>query len=143
MMKRLSSAFALLALAACGHTEMHEVLLRQPPGPTGRPVEIYMATQSPPRPFYEIAILQAIGDGGDATLEDVVQGLTHRGQQLGCDAIVRIQIDVGYARAHATGVCVKYMDAAPGAPAPLPAEPPGPPPVQKSEPAPTQDGTSL
>jgi hypothetical protein len=119
---------------------MHEVVLRPPPGPHGRVVEIYMSTQTPPRPYYEIAILQAIGEGSDATLEDVMQALSKRGGELGCDAVVRIQIDVGYGRSHATGLCAKYTDVAPAPPAPAPAPPRAAP--ESTPPAPS-GGSSL
>src|SRR5262249_25273328 len=128
-------------------TEIHEVVLRQPPGPHGHVVEIYMSTQAPPRPHYEIAILQAIGDGSDATLEDVIQALTKRAGELGCDAVVRIQIDVGYGRAHATGICAKYMDAPAPVGAPGAASVPPSTPRANSPSVPLQtdggDGTSL
>jgi hypothetical protein len=109
--------FCLLA-AGCGYTETHEVVLRQPGPPTGHPIEIYMYGQIPPRPFYEVALLQVIGHGADANLEDVVRGLTTRAQAFGCDAIVRIQIDQGYSLTHGFGVCARWTTTAPPVPAP-------------------------
>jgi hypothetical protein len=133
---------ALAALAGCGHTEAHVAMLRAPQPRTGNAVELYLAEQAgPARPFYDIAILQAIGFGTDATPEDVTRGLTDKAAVLGCDAVVRVFIDVGYSRAHAAGVCVKYLgEAPPGAqlvPMPsLPAAPPKNPPPPPMRPAP-------
>jgi hypothetical protein len=131
--RRAALALALLVLAGCGHTETHHALLRAPEPRTGRPVELYMADQAAPtRPYYEIALVQAMGFGGDATPEDVAQALVDKGGSLGCDAVMRVFIDLGYSRAHASGVCVKYLADGPAGPRPvLPpghgANPPPPP----------------
>jgi hypothetical protein len=128
---------AAAALACgCGYTETHEAMLRAPQTPTTK-VELYMADQAPPaRPFYELALVQAIGFGSDAHPEDVARALTDKAGRLGCDAVVRASIDVGYSRAHAAGVCVKWLGPGPaGAPAVLPADRgnnPPPPPVRPS-----------
>jgi hypothetical protein len=136
----VSAIFSALLLAGCGHMEAHEALLRAPEPPTGRPVELYLADQAiPERPFYEIALVQAIGFGTEARPEDVAKALTERAERLGCDAVVRAFIDQGYSRAHASGVCVKWLGPGPAAPSPLlppnpeanPARPP-----QRQAPAP-------
>jgi hypothetical protein len=133
----LFSTIVLLSLAGCGYTETHEVVLRAPSRPSGQPVEIYMHGQAPPRPFYEVALLQVVGHGSDANLEDVIKALTQRAASLGCDAIVRIQIDQGYSLTHGFGVCVHWLAPAP-APLPSPA-PPGPAP-QVAPPSPPPSG---
>jgi hypothetical protein len=142
--KRLAAVAALLGasasvLAGCGHTETHVAMLRAPQARTGHSVELYLADQGmPARPFYDIAIVQAVGFGTDATPEDVTRGLTDKAGALGCDAVVRVFIDIGYSRAHAAGVCVKYLGEGPSGPAPTPVLPkapdknPPPPPVRPS-----------
>lgn len=127
MIRRSFTAFGLaafaLAVAGCGHTETHQALLRAPEAPTGKTVELYMADQPiPARPFYEIAMVQAIGFGNEAHPEDVAKALIDKAGRLGCDAVLRTFIDQGYSRAHAAGVCVKWL--APGPAAPAPALPP-------------------
>jgi hypothetical protein len=124
-----------LLLAGCGHTETHQAMLRSAQAPTGKPVELYMADQpTPARPFYEIALVQAIGFGSDAHPEDVARALTEKAGMLGCDAVVRTTIDLGYSRAHAAGVCVKWLAPGPAGPAavlpPDPGKNPAPPPVR-------------
>ena len=110
-------------------------MLRAPQPRTGHAVELYLADQATPaRPFFDIAIVQAIGFGSDATPEVVAHALTEKAGALGCDAVVRASIDVGYSRAHAAGVCVKFLGDGPPGPAPvLPPAPganPAPPPMR-------------
>ena len=147
MSVRLLTAAALLAsaplLAGCGHTETHAALLRAPQPATTGSVELYVVDQAAPtRPFYEIALVQAIGFGADANPEDVTKGLATKAAALGCDAVVRVYIDMGYTRAHAAGVCVKYTGpAVEGQVAPQPVLPAGPganptPPRMRPAPAP-------
>jgi hypothetical protein len=129
---------SLLLLSGCGHTETHVAMLRAYEPPTGRPVELYMADQpTPARPFYEIAMVQAVGFGNEAHPEDVAKALTDRAGKLGCDAVLRTFVDQGYSRANAVGVCVKWLAAGPAAPTPnLPPDPGSNPPRPDMRPAP-------
>jgi hypothetical protein len=146
----LLGLLASAVLAGCGHMETHAAQLRAAEPPTGRTVELYLADQpTPARPFYEIALVQAIGFGNDAHPEDVARALTEKAGRLGCDAVLRAFIDQGYSRAHAAGVCVKWLGPAVGPPIPpspiLPPDPgsnPAPPnvrpaPAPKIEPLPS------
>jgi hypothetical protein len=93
---------------------------------------------TPARPFYEIALVQAIGFGDEAHPETVARALTEKAGRLGCDAVLRTFIDQGYSRAHATGVCVKWLGPATG-PSPssvLPKDPGSNPSPPKVRPAP-------
>lgn len=132
------AGLSLLAAAGCGHTEAHHAMLRAAEPPTGRAVEVYMADRPvPARPFYEIALVQAVGFGDEAHPEDVVRALTDKAGRLGCDAVLRTFIDQGYTRAHASGVCVKWLAPGPAAPTPLlPADPGKNPPPPGVRPAP-------
>src|SRR5262249_18909259 len=111
---------------------------------TGRQAELYVGTELPKRPFYEIALVQAVGYGSNANLTDVTRALGDRAGHLGCDAVVRVTVDQGYNLAHGYGVCVRYLElaAAPAVPPqPAPADtspllPPAPPPAS-APPAPT------
>ena len=126
-----------LALVGCGHTESHVAMLRAPQPRTDHPVELYVADQAPPaRPFYDIAIIQAIGFGSEANAEDITHALTDKAGALGCDAVVRVFIDLGYSRAHASGVCVKFLAPGPAGPTavlpPSPGSNPTPPPIRST-----------
>lgn len=145
-MKRMARVISCASLAlapvlsACGHTETHAAMLRAPQPRTGKPVELYVVDQAlPSRPFYDVALVQAIGFGTEANPEDVARALSEKAALLGCDAVVRVFIDVGYSRAHAAGVCVKFLgDGPPGPRAVLPSAPPKnpPPPPIRQVPAP-------
>ena len=133
---------ALLAVG-CGHSETHVAALRKPGPPVQHPVEFYLAEKLPPqRPMLDIALVQAVGFGSESNAEDVVASLTRRAAGLGCDAVVRVYVDVGYSRAHAAGVCVRYIgDATDTTPASAPLLPPNkpanpPPPPMRPAPAP-------
>jgi hypothetical protein len=107
--------YALLAcalLTGCAYTELHEVLLRSAP-PANKDPEVLMAGQPVTRPFYEIAILQVFVHENEPPLGDIVAPLAARARQLGCDAIVEVRMDQGFATSHATGVCVKYAESPP------------------------------
>ncbi|MFO0675639.1 MAG: hypothetical protein U0169_03835 [Polyangiaceae bacterium] len=101
-------AVASACLTACGHTEVYEAMVRTRGVPTGRAVEVYMGPGVPPRPYDDVAIVQAIGYGNEANLEDVVHALSERSGRLGCDAVVGVRVDFGVTMAHATGVCAKW-----------------------------------
>ena len=111
-MTRALWALLGLPLLGCGYLETHDALLRAATAPTGREAEVYVGAQSPPRPFYEIALLQVVGHGTDADMEDVTRALAVRAAILGCDAVVRVHVDQGYMAAHGFGVGVKYAVAA-------------------------------
>ncbi|MBX3190298.1 MAG: hypothetical protein KF819_25085 [Labilithrix sp.] len=140
MSRAALGAIALATLAGCGHTETHAAMLRAPQAPSTQPVELYVIDQAAPaRPFYDIAIVQAIGFGNDANPEDIAKALSAKAASLGCDAVIRVSFDVGYSRAHGSGVCVKYLG--PGAAGPAPVLPPNPeanpaPPAMRPAPAP-------
>ena len=73
-----------LFMVGCGHMETHAALLRPAEAPKTEPVEIYIADQaSPQRPYYELALVQAIGFGADANAEDVVHALSDRAAAQG------------------------------------------------------------
>lgn len=101
-----------LLAAACGHSEGHRVVLRQPTGPRGGRVEVYMRGQRPGRPFREMAILQVEAFGEDATVEDVVARLAADASELGCQGLVGVHVDIGASSAEGFGVCVDWL--APG-----------------------------
>jgi hypothetical protein len=140
---RSPSAFVLVLLgtvaSGCGHVETHAAMLRAPETPVSH-VELYLANQAEPaRPYYDIAVVQAIGFGADAKPDHVARALEDKAGALGCDAVVHAFIDVGYSRVHAAGTCVRWL--APGPPGPEALLPPSrgdnpPPPPIRPQPAP-------
>ena len=126
-------ALAAVSLAGCGHVETREMVLRpnELTEPKGR-AEIYVGAQKPPRPVYEVALLQAFATGDSATLENLTGALAARAGQLGCDAVLRVRVDTGRGQSHAYGVCARYGRSE--APASAPPEVAAPPP-EAPEPA--------
>jgi hypothetical protein len=135
MMRVFAMAVGVSVFAmACGHSETHQALLRAP-GPPTTHVELYLADQPPPaRPFYEVALVQAIGFGSEAHIENLMRALTEKAKRLGCDAVVRTFIDQGYSRSHASGVCVRWSGPGPSAPPALLPRDHGPHPLPPSLP---------
>lgn len=136
----LLAALAPVAVAGCGHVETHQALLRAPAEAVDRPADLYMIDQPlPSQPFYEIALVQAVGFGADADPEDVARALAKKAAKLGCDAVLRTAIDQGYSRTNASGVCVKWVGPRPASNAPELAPGHGanpPPPPVRPAPAP-------
>jgi hypothetical protein len=125
-MRRIAFALGALVLCGCGHTEVHQVLLRVPTGKVSYDAELYLGDQNPRRPYYEMALIQAIGYGADANLEDVTDALRERGRYFGCDGLIRVRVDQGYSMAHGFGVCVKWAQVV-ATPVPVPVPAPAPP----------------
>lgn len=137
MSARLVFAVLAAALVGCGHVETHEIALRPPSAAATRDPDVYMEGRAPAQPFYEVALLQVVGFGGDANPEDVTAALVVRARAIGCDAVVRVRVDQGAARASGFGVCVRWSPTKPLAPPqpPPPVEaPPVPQPAPSSQP---------
>ena len=112
---------ALLGLAACGgHAESNAILLRAPASPNTGDVELYLWGQMPTRRFYEMGFVQATGFGGDDNVDTTVHELSRRAGELGCEALVKVTVDAGYSRAHAVGVCVRFLETRSGGAAYVP-----------------------
>lgn len=117
--------FSIIFLVGCGSVEVHQVFLRQPSMIENREIEVYVSGAPPKRAYYDVAIVQVIGHGSAADVEHVTHALANRAGRLGCDAVVRVHVELGYGRAHGTGVCVVWAKASPANAAPQnPAPPP-------------------
>lgn len=144
-LSRAISAMGVVTLSmltsACGYVEMHEAVLRPTTGPTPNRVELYLGDQHPGRAFYEVALVEALGYGSKSDVEYVTSALGDRGKLLGCDAIVRIHVDVGQTMTHGYGVCVKWSRGEGGSGtvqvAPTPAVPSSPAPTSPPPPPPS------
>ncbi len=130
----LVAACVASVIAACGQTHVYQAVLRDEGAPraSSRPPELYLGEQRPAWRFYDVGLVQAVGFGDEATPEDMADALRVRGRDLGCDALVKVSVDVGASLAHGYGVCVRAtrtanLQPAPPAP-PAPAAPSAPPP---------------
>jgi hypothetical protein len=129
-----------LFLSGCGSIEVHQIFIRQPSMIEHRDIEVYVTGAPPHRPYYDIALIQAIGSGSDADVDHVTHAIANRAARLGCDAVVRLHVELGATRAHASAVCVHWAQATvvPATPAPLPVPPATAPP--SAPPAPDDNG---
>lgn len=110
-----------LAAAGCGTVEARTVAFRAPGPPTGR-VDLYVG-KVPDRPYYEVGLVQAVGTGMSADEASVLHALRERATRMGCDAVVRVGVELGQTAAHAIGVCARWAEAPRGS-APSAGRPP-------------------
>lgn len=115
----------LALLLACAYTTTHRVMTGSPSAAHSGEVAVFMVG-TPPPPYQEVAIVQAVGNGGHADLEHVVEGLKEEARRLGCTAIVNVKVDQGSGTASGTGICGRLL---PTASSPPPTPPAAPPPV--------------
>ena len=107
-MNRLVALFLCAPLlAACGTTSFSEVVLR-PLAPAHGPVPLYLKGQDVPKAYYDVALVQVVGSGSESAPDDVAAAVAARAGQLGCDAVVRLEINQGMRRTQAAGVCVRF-----------------------------------
>lgn len=69
-------------------------------------VKIVMEGAPVPGTYDEVAIVNAIGSVGEATLPAVIGALQDEARKLGCNAVIRVRYDRGTNSASATGVAV-------------------------------------
>ncbi len=117
---RIVVAFLLCACSFAPEVRGSHVLTGSP----GRPhpgAKIVMVGGAMPDHAEEVAIVQIRGIRG-AALPEVIAGLQAEANELGCDAVVQVQVDQGLTMVSATGVCVRtttpaLAQTAPAAPA--------------------------
>lgn len=109
-MKTAAVLLACLALSGCGTIRTGHVLTGQPGPPRGG-VRIVLQGQPMPADVDEVAIVQAVGTGVYARLENVVTALQDEAGRLGCDAVLNVKIDQGSTTASGTGTCVRERGA--------------------------------
>jgi hypothetical protein len=100
---------ALFALTGCGHVELHELVVSAPGAGASTSSHLEGPEGPAVRPAREIALLEAVGSGSEATRSSVLAALTARAAALRCDALVRVRVDQGHTRSHAFGVCVRWL----------------------------------
>jgi hypothetical protein len=102
-----------LASAGCGHTDVVAVVFRPPPQTVTTAstlaVPLYAEGQASPPVAQDLALVQVVSHGDEATLEHTAAALAARGATLGCEAIIRVRFAQGYARIHGVGVCVAFV----------------------------------
>jgi hypothetical protein len=109
---------ALVAAAAgCGHAEGQAASPNHAGQSAARPA-VYVDSV-PARAYRELGLVQAYGTGTKASRGAVLDSLRQQGKSMGCDALAKVNVEVGDMKAHAIGVCVEWE----GDPLPLKREP--------------------
>ena len=103
-----------LVLTGCGTLETHSVVTGAPSAAQTGPVDIVLEGSKEPEGLEEVAIVQAVGRGSKADLEDLIDGLKEEARLLGCDAVVRVHVDQGAAVASASGIAGRVRPASRG-----------------------------
>jgi hypothetical protein len=100
------SLFALLLVlaCACGTLENHHVITGQERARHEGQVRVLMIGEPVPNTFAEVAIVQSVGTGKQAQREPLLQALRLEARRLGCNALVRVRLDLGQSHATAVGV---------------------------------------
>ncbi len=100
------AALAAFAGAGCGGAAPSAP---RPPRPPEAEAALYVET-TPQRAYREVGLVQAIGSGITTSETHVLKALRREGKRLGCDAIVNVKVAAGETKAHAIGVCVRWVE---------------------------------
>ena len=104
-MTRAAALALLLALAACATARSEHALIGSPGTAHDRAVAIFREGEEPPDDYEEVALVSATtGSPSTVALLALVQ---EEAARLGCDAVLRLRVDVGRESATAIGVAVR------------------------------------
>lgn len=105
----MRALFALL-LVGCGTVTTYRFPLEKPSGQVSpTPPAVFFEGQLPNEAMQELAMVEAVGSGTRASVEDVVNALQIEGARWGASAIVRVKVDCAYSQCHGWGVAVRYV----------------------------------
>ena len=106
MRSRLLVLVAVLAAACANQLRSEHVLTGGARPAWPGEVKVLMEGAAIPSAYDEVAIVNATGSAGEATLPAVIGALQDEARKLGCNAIIRVRYDRGTNSASATGVAV-------------------------------------
>jgi len=105
-----SLTLAVALLTGCGTVTTYRFPLEKPSGQiSATPPAVFFEGQMPQQSMQELAMVEAVGSGTKASIEDVVNALQLEAARFGASAIVRVRVDCGYSQCHGWGVAVKYV----------------------------------
>jgi len=107
-MRPLLSLLSTLALLGCGSMYTYRWPLSNAAPPSGRP-QIFWEGQLPSGGIRELEMVEAIGGGTHANMEDVVAAMQDEAERYGANAIVRVRVDCGHGTCHGYGVAVRFV----------------------------------
>jgi hypothetical protein len=105
-----SLTLAVALLTGCGTVTTYRFPLEKPSGQiSATPPAVFFEGQLPQQNMQELAMVEAVGSGTKASIEDVVNALQLEAARFGASAVVRVRVDCGYSQCHGWGVAVKYV----------------------------------
>jgi uncharacterized protein YbjQ (UPF0145 family) len=96
-----------MVVSGCGYHEAHHVNFGAPRGVSGEPEILVDAL--PDRRFSELGLVEAMGQGTEATRARVLRVLQAEAKAQGCDAVAKVRVTTGQTMTHAIGVCVAWV----------------------------------
>jgi hypothetical protein len=96
------------ALTGCGSMYTYQWPLSSAAPPSGRPL-VYFEGSLPSAGLQELEMVEAIGGGTHANVDDVVHAMQDDAQAYGANAIVRVRVDCGHGTCHGYGVAVRFV----------------------------------
>ena len=104
------AAIAAIALVGCGTLDTYRWPIDRPAPPSALPA-IYWEGSLPATGMQELELVEVVGSGTKAYVEDVVGAMQVEAQRYGANAIVRVKVDCGHGTCHGYGVAVRFVAA--------------------------------
>jgi len=104
----LLALLSALALTGCGSMYTYRWPLSGAAPPNGRP-RVYFEGSLPSAGIQELEMVEAVGGGTHANVEDVVNAMLDEAQAYGANAIVRVRVDCGHGTCHGYGVAIRFV----------------------------------
>jgi hypothetical protein len=99
---------AISSLVGCGSMVTYRWPLSQPAPQNGRPL-VYFEGSLPSAGIQELEMVEAVGAGTHANLDDVINAMQDEAQAYGANAIVRVRVDCGHGTCHGYGVAIRFV----------------------------------
>ncbi len=106
----LVTALACALLVGCGSITTYRFPLDKQTGQiSAAPPQVFFEGSMPTEAMQELAMVEAVGTGNKASVEEVVGALQLEASRWGANAIVRVKVDCGYSQCHGWGVAVRFV----------------------------------
>lgn len=103
-------AMCCALLVGCGTVTTYRFPLEKATGQvSATPPAVFFEGNLPTEAMQELAMVEAVGSGNKASVEDVVGAMQLEGARWGASAIVRVKVDCAYSQCHGWGVAVRFM----------------------------------
>lgn len=109
-MNRPLAALCCALLVGCGSITTYRFPLDKPTGQiSAAPPQVFFEGNMPDAAMQELAMVEAVGTGNRASVEEVVNALQLEASRWGASAVVRVKVDCAYSQCHGWGVAVRFV----------------------------------